>query len=263
MPEGVEIELYRRTADEAVGRTITAVEAPDAWYLKEGTTRDDLVDAALGAEITGTRRIGKLLLLELSSGHRLGLRFGMTGRLIVDDRASIEYLEYSSRRDDPTWDRFVLRFADGGDLRIRDPRRLGGVVLDPDEQRLGVDAFTIRPAQLRARVLVGDVALKARLLDQERIAGVGNLIADETLWRAGLDPARPAGGLSTNEAARLLRALRSVLADFLRDGGSHTGRLMAARARGGVCPRCATPLDRRTIGGRTTFSCPRHQRRPG
>ncbi len=251
--------MYRRTADEGVGRFIDGVEATDAWYLKDGTTAEEISAVAIGSEITGTRRIGKLLLLDLSSGHTLGLRFGMTGRLIVDDTASIDYLEYSSDRDDPAWDRFVLHFADGGSLRIRDPRRLGGVTVDPDESTLGADSFTVTEDQLRTRVLVGDVALKARLLDQKRIAGIGNLIADETLWRAGLDPARPAGGLDPSDVHRLAASLHEVLADFMRDGGSHTGRLMDARVRGGCCPNCGAELERRTVGGRTTFSCPHEQ----
>ncbi len=251
--------MYRRTADEGVGRSIDGVEATDAWYLKDGTTAEEISAVAIGSEIGGTRRIGQLLLLDLSSGHTLGLRFGMTGRLIVDDTASIDYLEYSSDRDDLAWDRFVLHFADGGSLRIRDPRRLGGVTVDPDESTLGADAFTVTEDQLRKRVLVGDVALKARLLDQKRIAGIGNLIADETLWRAGLDPARPAGKLNGPEVDRLAASLKEVLADFMRDGGSHTGRLMDSRVRGGCCPNCGAELDRRTVGGRTTFSCPHEQ----
>lgn len=259
MPEGVEIEIYRLAADEAVNRPIDEVEASDAWYLKEDTTAEEVSAVAIGSEIIGTRRIGKLLLLDLSSGHTLGLRFGMTGRLIVDDTASIEYLEYSSDRNDPAWDRFVLHFIDGGSLRIRDPRRLGGVTVDPEESTLGADAFTVSLDQLRTRVLVGEVALKARLLDQKRIAGIGNLIADETLWRAGLDPARPAGLLGTPEVGRLAATLREVLADFMRDGGSHTGRLMDSRVRGGCCPNCGAELERRTVGGRTTFSCPHEQ----
>ncbi len=259
MPEGVEIEMYRRTAEQVVGRPIVSIEADDAWYLKEGATVEEVSAVCEGAEVVTTRRIGKLLMLDLSSGHVLGLRFGMTGRLIVDGTASIDSLEYSSDRNDPTWDRFVLHFADGGSLRIRDPRRLGGVAVDPDESSLGADAFTVTLEQLRERVLVGDVALKSRLLDQRRIAGIGNLIADETLWRAGLDPARPARSVDGDLAVGLLSSLRSVLDDFLRDGGSHTGRLMPARERGGHCPNCGAELARRTIGGRTTFSCPREQ----
>ncbi len=259
MPEGVEIEYYRRHADEVVGERIARVEAPDEWFLKRGTTAPELSAALVGATIEGARRRGKLLVLDLSSGHRLGLRFGMTGRLIVGDEAAIEYLEYSSQRDDPAWDRFTLVFESGHDLRIRDPRRLGGVELDPDEDELGPDVFSITPSQLRARVLVGSVPLKARLLDQGRVAGIGNLIADEVLWRAGLDPARRADSLDTNDVRRLTRHLRRVLDDFLADGGSHTGKLQPSRVRGGHCPRDGEELLRREIGGRTTFSCPRHQ----
>lgn len=260
MPEGVEIEIYRRTAEEALGRVVAEIMANDAWYLKAATSAEDLRDALVGEEFTAARRIGKLLVMEVSSGHRLGLQFGMTGRLLLDGEASIERLEYSSMRDEPEWDRFVVHFTDGGSLRMRDPRRLGGVTLDPDESRLGADAFSISEEQLRARVLVGDVAVKARLLDQRRIAGVGNLIGDETLWRAGIDPARPAGSLDDRELAALRSALHEVLTEFLADGGSHTGDLMSSRERGGHCPACGVELDRRTIGGRTTFSCPRHQR---
>ncbi len=259
MPEGIEIELYRLAAERAVGRTITAVHAPDDWFLKGGLTARELTGALLGQRVEGTRRRGKLLLLDLSNGVHLGLRFGMTGRLIVDHEAAIEYLEYSSQRSDPAWDRFGLTFADGGHLLIRDPRRLGGVLLDPDEDTLGVDAFGATLADLRRRVFVGDVALKARLLDQARVAGVGNLIADEVLWRAGIDPARAAGSLTDTEQRRVHRQLRAVLGDFLRDGGSHTGRLMPARVRGGRCPKDGAELLRRQVGGRTTYSCPVHQ----
>lgn len=260
MPEGVEIEYYRRHATDVVGETVAEVRAPDDWFLKKGTTAPELEAALAGATITEARRRGKLLVLDLTSGHRLGLRFGMTGRLVVGDESSIEYLEYSSQRNDPAWDRFILVFESGQELRIRDPRRLGGVELDPDEDELGPDVFTITPAQLRERVLVGTVPLKARLLDQGRVAGIGNLIADEVLWRAGIDPTRPADSLDANEVRRFHRHLRRVLDDFLANGGSHTGRLQPSRVRGGHCPKDGAELLRRQIGGRTTFSCPDHQR---
>lgn len=263
MPEGVEIEYYRRTSEAALDREISSVQADDGWFLKEGTTAEAVHDALIGQAFTKARRIGKLLILDLSSGERLGLRFGMTGRLIVDESASIEYLEYSSKKNDPKWDRFIVHFVDGGDLRIRDPRRLGGVILAPDENQLGADAFAITAEQLRDRVLVGHVALKARLLDQKRVAGIGNLIVDELLWRTGLDPAQPAGGLTETDATRLLLMLDQVLTEFLRDGGSHTGHLQESRTRGGKCPKDGRALERRTIGGRTTYSCPLHQQISG
>lgn len=183
----------------------------------------------------------------------------MTGRLLVDGVPGVERLQYSSPKDVPAWDRVTLRFEEGGDLRVRDPRRLGGVLLDPDEARLGVDATSVSASALRDLLARSRAPLKARLMDQARLAGVGNLIADEVLWRAGLDPARPAGGLSPVEARRLHRHLRRALEDLDERGGSHLGDLVAERRTGGVCPKDGTPLVRRTVGGRTTWSCPRHQ----
>jgi formamidopyrimidine-DNA glycosylase len=261
MPELAEVEAYRRLAERVVGRRVAEVVAPDGWYLKRGLTGAAAEAALTGRAIAGTRRIGKLLLLETDEdGPVLGLRFGMSGRLIVDGRAAVDNLMYASNRELEKWDRFALRFEppQGGDLRVRDPRRLGGVELDPREARLGPDALTVTPAVL-ARSLESDVPLKARLMDQARVAGVGNLAADEALWRAGLDPARPARSLTPAERRRLHRHLRATMADLLERGGSHTGDLMPERRPGGVCPKDGTPLVRRTVGGRTTWSCPRHQ----
>ena len=92
------------------------------------------------------------------------------------------------------------------------------------------------------------------------MAGVGNLLADEILWRAGLDPARRASSLDDSEAAALHRHLKGTIRLLTRRGGSHTGDLQVARVRGATCPRDGAPLQRRTIGGRTTYSCPVHQR---
>ena len=91
------------------------------------------------------------------------------------------------------------------------------------------------------------------------IAGVGNLLADEALWRARLSPRVAAGSLGVDELDRLRRAIRAATRDAIRLGGVHTGRLIGHRERGGACPRCRSALARDTIGGRTTYWCPRCQ----
>jgi formamidopyrimidine-DNA glycosylase len=258
VPELVEVEAYRRLAERAVGRRISAVEAPDAWYLKGGLTTE-AVGAALEDEtVLAARRRGKLLLLD-TSGPVVGLRFGMTGTLVLDGEAGVEELIYSSRRRDPAWDRFALEFTDRTRLVMSDPRRLGGVMLGPVEARLGPDAAGVTLAELRLALSGSRTALKARLLDQARVAGIGNLLVDEILWRAGLDPRRPAGGLNANEVRRLHRHVRSTVDQLAERGGSHTGDLMPARTGGGACPRDGAPLRRETVGGRTTWWCPAHQ----
>jgi len=259
VPELIEVETYRRAAEAVVGRTVADVDAPDAWFLKRGASPSLVTDAAAGARVESADRHGKVLLLPLSSGVVLGLRFGMTGRLVVDGGAPIGALEYSSARFDPAWERFGLRFRGGGSLVVSDARRLGGVELDPDTGLLGPDASTITAPQLRCALDGSAAPLKAALLDQHRVAGLGNLLVDETLWRSGLDPARPAGGLDAPEVRRLAGRIRSTVSDLSARGGSHTGDLQDERHRGGRCPRCGEELTRRTLGGRTTYSCPRHQ----
>ncbi len=260
MPELVEIEIYRRLADAALGRCITTVVADDTWYLKNGTTAEDLRVALVGERFSASRRIGKLLLMDLSGGGSLGLRFGMTGTLLVDESPGVEKLAYSSHRVLPAWDRFTVGFGDGGTMRINDPRRLGGVELDPDESKMGIDALTLTVPVLRKLLASSEVALKARLMDQSRMAGVGNLIADEALWRSGLDPARPAKSLDEKEVRRLHKHLGVTLDLLLIRGGSHSGDLMEQRRVGGICPKDGAALARRQVGGRTTYSCPKHQR---
>jgi formamidopyrimidine-DNA glycosylase len=257
VPELPEVEAYRRLAERALGRRIVAVNAPDQWYLKGGADPSTLV----GRTFTDCRRIGKLLLLDTDDdGPTLGLRFGMTGRLLVDGEAGVDRLLYTSDRVLDAWDRFAVRFEDGGGLRVRDPRRLGGVLLDPDVAAMGPDAATVTLGQLRRCLADSTAPLKARLMDQARLAGIGNLLADEALWRAGLAPIRPAGSLTAAELRRLHRHVVGTVESLGGRGGSHTGDLMPERRPGGACPKDGTPLRRDTVGGRTTWWCPRHQR---
>ena len=244
MPELLEVEYYRRLAEGVVGRRVRGIDAPDAWYLRATPGAEELRAMVVGATITAVRRTGKLLIVDLDDDASLGLHFGMTGRLIVDGRAAIDRLEYSSARSDPTWQRFGVRFQDGGELVIIDPRRLGGVSLDPDETALGVDAGVVRLAELRAALAATRTTLKARLMDQSRLAGLGNLLTDEILWRARLTPARVASSLSETETRRLHRTMGATLVELDGRGGSHTGDLFRARQRGGRCPRCSTVLAR-------------------
>lgn len=258
MPELIEIEYYRQAALPAIGREIAGIETPDVAYLKRSIV-GDFESALTGHHIIGLRRRGKLLLADLSVGPVLGMRFGMTGRIIVDEHAPIDVLEYSSDRNDPAWDRFVIVFADGGSLRMRDPRRLGGVELDPDEALLGPEASTVTTEELTGALGTSASKLKARLMDQSRLAGLGNLLTDETLWRAGIDPSREAKAISADEVEMLAACIRSTVADLTEKGGSHMGDLQSERT-GGHCPLDGTELRREKIGGRATIWCPEHQR---
>jgi formamidopyrimidine-DNA glycosylase len=259
VPEILEIEYYKRTAESCVGRTIAVVSAPDDWFLKGATTAEELGSRLPGLTVTGIRRRGKLLLVELNDSSVLGLRFGMTGRLIVDESPVIDRLEYAPNRDEPKWDRFRLGFDIGGSMRLQDPRRLGGVEIDPDEHRLGPDAWDIEPETLRVVLGSSTAPLKARLMDQQRLAGLGNLLTDEVLWRAGLSPGRPAGLLSDDENDRLAAIIVETLDELFERGGSHTGELQVERGRDGHCPLDGTPLTREQVGGRTTYWCAFHQ----
>lgn len=261
MPEILEAEEARALVHAcALGRQISAVDAPDAWFLKRGLTPAGVKRALRNRDLVAARRRGKLLLVDTSDdGPVLGLHLGMSGRVVIDGDAAGDPLVYASNRDVPEWNRFGVRFADGGSLALRDPRRLGAVELDPDEDRLGPDAFALTKPQLRDVVRRSRAPVKAVLMDQHRIAGLGNLLTDEALFRAGIDPARPAMSLDAGEIDRLHRAIRTTLRTLQRRGGSHTGDHMPARFPGGLCPRDGAVLLRRTIGGRTTFSCPLHQ----
>jgi formamidopyrimidine-DNA glycosylase len=157
------------------------------------------------------------------------------------------------------WDRFALDLAGGGRLALHDKRRLGRALLEPDFSHVGPDAAEVSRDAFRARVGRGSLPIKARLLDQGAIAGVGNLLADETLWRARLSPHRLAGELGAEDLDRLRRELRAATRSAIRRGGVHTGDLIPERRRGGSCPRCGTPLERGVVGGRTTYWCPECQ----
>jgi len=262
MPEGLEAEIYRRSADTCVGRTIERVDVDDLQTEAVAIRR-----TLPGATIREVRRHGKLVLVELEGPEReqiaLGLHFGMAGRLIVDGNAAIERLEYSSHRDDSAWDRLVIAFEGGGALRVNDPRRWATFTLMPDDSRLGPDVLSITRIDVTVALRGRARALKALLLDQTLIAGLGNLCVDEVLWQAALDPTRRGGDISAREIRRLWTVMVTELPAMLARGGSHTGMIdPATRATGGRCPklRCGGHLQRETVGGRTTIWCPSHQR---
>ncbi len=246
-------------AERALDREIAKVHAPDAWFLKRGLTPRAVRSVLPGLRLTDARRRGKLILVD-SEGPVLGLHLGMSGRIVIDGQAAGDPLLYAANGDNPAWRRFGLHFADGGSLFLRDPRRLGAVELDPDEDRLGPDAAGVRLPYVRDLLGRSRAPVKAVLMDQSRVAGLGNLLTDEVLFRAGVDPARPADSLDDAEVRAVARAISTTVRTLGRRGGSHTGDHMPAREPGALCPRDGAPMLRRTVGGRTTYSCALHQR---
>ena len=277
MPELPEVESARATIEAAaLRRRIANVDDTDTYECRPHAP-GDIRTALVGRALTAAHRRGKTMWCETSGvgrsrtpGPTLGLHLGMSGRILVTDaHGSLteggdwlggRYGRGAEQPDrKPVWDRFTITFTDGGTLRLFDKRRLGRVRLDPDLTRLGPDAEEVDPADFALRVGRGKAPVKARLLDQSVVAGVGNLLADETLWEAEISPARPADELSSDELRRLHDALQHATQDAIAKGGVHTGEIIPFRTAGAHCPRCGTEMTRATIGGRTTWWCPRDQ----
>jgi len=269
MPELAEVEYMRRHWDVALGATVTAVELHLRARLFRGVDTAALARGLEGATLTASHRTGKQMLFGFGAAGWLGLHLGMTGELRVEPAA------YPAGRHD----HLVLR-QPGRALVFADPRMFGAVDWTPGAQPPGwwlarppeilERGFT--PARLEAFLTRRAKApLKAVLLLQEMFPGVGNWMADEVLWRAGLHPARAAGSLDAAGRAALYRELRFVcrgaLRSIVRGVDGHwadppRGWLFHARwTDGGRCPRTDVPLVRETIGGRTTCWSPAVQKR--
>ena len=261
VPEVLEIESYRQLADRVVGATIVRGWA-DGYVAKKLSSPSAWSRAVKQLRVTATSRRGKLLVLQ-TTGVSLGMRFGMTGVLLIDDVAGIDGLFYGPHSYRAEWIRGGLAFDDGRRLLLHDPRRLGRFEIDPDLDELGPDALSLTRQQFDQvlRVTRGEgPAIKARLLDQAVVAGVGNLLGDEMLYRAGIDPRTPTATLTGAQRTLLYRAFTQTMRTLQRRGGSHTGDHMHARFAGGLCPRDGAAMLVGTIGGRTTYWCSHHQR---
>jgi len=247
VPELPEAERARRAIERVLGRRIVAVDDSDT-YVSRPHAPGEIADAITGRRLTAAHRRGKFLWVETDGdGPELGLHLGMAGRIAIDEPPH------------ERWDRFVLEFEDGSRLALRDRRRLGRAVIAPDFSHVGPDAAEVSREQFRDRIGRGSAPVKARLLDQKAISGVGNLLADEILWQARIHPRRRTGDLSTAELDELRRVTRRAIRNAIRRGGAHTGELIPHREPDGHCPRCGSPLVSGRIGGRMTYWCPREQ----
>ncbi len=252
MPELPDVEdRRRRFREHAAGRRILRVVALEPSILRNASPRE--LDRALrGRRFEEPERHGKWLLCP-AEGPALLLHFGMTGDLVWSG-------------DEPgrhRHDRLVLEL-EGGEIRFRDARRLGGVWLARDEReletlvgRLGPDALRVGPRAFAERLSGRRGGVKAVLMDQRFVAGVGNLVADEALWQARIHPRRRVEDLDARARAELHRALRRVLRSWVAGGGRGPAWLLPVRGEPRArCPRCGTPLERTTAAGRTTYLCP-------
>lgn len=268
MPELPEVESARAVIERhGLRRRIADVDDSDAFVCRPHAP-GEIRHALLGGEFVTAMRRGKSMWCQTGCAAddvTLGIHLGMSGKIVIADANGTEvdggdYWERGRRPGDYRWARFSMTFEDGGRLMLVDPRRLGRVRLNPPVGELGPDAQLITPAQFRAVLAAGSTEpVKARIMDQRRIAGIGNLLADEILWRAGLSPLRPAGSLDPAETRRLAGVVRRTVALLGLRGGSHTGDLMPERRPGGRCPTDGAELVRGVVGGRTTWWCPLHQ----
>jgi len=288
MPELPEVEVVRRGLDRyVVGRTIESVQMLHPRALRRHLAGpDDFAAAVRGRQITGARRRGKYLWLPVGDDALLA-HLGMSGQLLVGD---------ADRPLSPHV-RVRLTFTDSGpDLRFTDQRTFGHLMLcamtedefpGKEERLLPVPIAHIAPDPLEeafdekgfgARLARKKTGIKRALLDQSLISGIGNIYADEALWRARLHWARPTQTLKRAEVSRLLEAVREVLGEALVAGGTsfdalyvnvngesgYFDRSLNAYGREGEpCPRCGAPIRRDAFMNRSSYSCPKCQSAPG
>lgn len=273
MPELPEVEVIVRGLRAGVcGRQVVSVDAPWPTSVRGGADR--LRELAVGREIRAVRRRAKLALFELDSGAVLAAHLKMTGRLMVRRAGQV-------CREDP-YLRVALTLSDGGVLTFSDVRRFGYLAafapgelaswdfwagLGPEPLELAPEAFAERLAGRKAQI-------KALLLNQQIVAGIGNIYADESLFRAGIRPDRRASELSRAQLKRLGTCLRKVLEQAIRENGSSIRDYRDANGNAGAfqnsfnvygrggetCPRCGTTLVKGRVAGRGTTWCPECQR---
>ncbi len=247
MPELPEVESARAVIERAaLHRTIADVDDSDTYECRPHSP-GQIRSALLGRTLTAAHRRGKSMWVDTSDdGPVLGIHLGMSGKIVIGDGEGTEvdggdYWERGRQAGDHRFTRFGLTFEDGGSLLLIDPRRLGRVRLDPPVEKLGPDAQFIKPPAFRA-LLESSGAPVSALMDQDRIAGIGNLLADQILWAARINPARPADELAPDEVSRLLRATRAAIRDAIAGGGVHTLKVVAYRKKAARCPRCHTSM---------------------
>ena len=274
MPELPEVETIRRQlAPHLEGRGLTAVEVLDPRWTAPRAPRE--VAAALtGRTVLGLARAGKYLIWELSGDLHLLMHLRMTGTLLFDPPA------------DPPHTRVRVALSDGHRLVYLDPRRFGtGHLLDSAQARAAYLASRLGPepltpeftaAYLRDAARGRTAPVKAFVLDQRRIAGVGNIYADEALFRAGIHPLRAVGSLRPGQLQALHEGIEQALAagieakgatidDFRHvDGayGSFQDQFLVHLREGRPCVRCGTAVRKLVVGGRGTYVCERCQPRP-
>jgi formamidopyrimidine-DNA glycosylase len=269
MPELPEVETVRRSLLPVCGRRIEAVEVTESRlrYPIAANFTAQLV----GRPIDGIDRRGKYLLFRLSRGQWLLTHLGMSGTLVLQRRGAPAQAH----------DHVRLHLSGNVQLTFNDPRRFGlmraGRLEDLTELRhVGPDplAATFSLVALAALTRGRKKPVKNVLMDQRALAGIGNIYANEILFRAGIRPGRAAGRVTRRELSRLLHATRSVLKSAIRLGGSSisdyrdgTGqpgyfqlRLRVYDRTGEPCPRCKTPVKRSVHAGRSSFYCPLCQR---
>jgi formamidopyrimidine-DNA glycosylase len=266
LPELPEVESARAVIERgALRREIVDVDDSDPYECRPHAP-GEIRAALLGRRLTAVHRRGKSMWCETSRrGPALGIHLGMSGRIVVASPAGAEtdggdYWGRGREAGDHRFRRFALRFAGGGALLLLDPRRLGRVRLDPPVELLGPDARAVSAADFRAALSRGTAPVKARLLDQTAIAGIGNLLADQILWDAGIDPRRRVVALTAADVDHLHGAVVADVEAAIHGGGVHTLPLLPSRIEDAPCPRDGTPMARATVGGRTTYFCSMHQR---
>ena len=258
MPELPDVEGFRRyLARHAAGHRIIRVEVPDDKIIRNRAPQ------ALGRALRGKRfaepdRHGKWLIAPVGNAEVL-LHFGMTGELRWAS-------DHAGRHQH---DRLIFVCEDG-ELRYNNMRRFGGIWLARDDAEreavtgpLGPDAADLGREEFERLISRRRGSTKAALMDQRLIAGVGNLLSDEILWRAGVHPATPVSKLSPARRRRLYEALHAAVGESIRYGRVPHGKRWLTRVRddrNAACPRCGARLRRATIAGRTACWCPREQR---
>jgi formamidopyrimidine-DNA glycosylase len=260
MPELPEVERAAGVLRAAVvGRHIDALRVLHPAQRKR-LRRGDLKSVA-GRRVTRVERRGKHQLLHLDDGTTLHVHFRMTGDWEVVGRGEVL----------PRHARAVIDLDDGSHVALVDMRALATLDVHPPHAPptldIGPDAADpgLTAAQLHAALAPRRIAIKQALLDQRVLAGVGNIYAAESLWRARIDPRRKANEVTKADAGRLLRALRFVLRRasgtryYAREGDDAPDRFDVYGKEGEPCPRCGTPIERIVQGGRSTYFCPECQ----